>query len=254
MKIKEKEILDLIKKHGRGFGGKGIELENPVEYQGQTCVKVYIVGDSTSVETLWRTENGKPASTSFYLHHLKGKIVDQIYETVKKQYGTKAGDRDYWKEYIALRTACDKDILTLLGMMGGRACLKSEQSTNETVVGYYDYGNGMKNVVVHNVYVQTIANGHPVIMVEAVDDEGHTVTSNIDSYHELTNITIYEELVKRSRSVEKYGFKWEMIPEFEPGDNDVLVYTMEDGKIYVNHVKKQAYVLESDGTVLKRNL
>jgi hypothetical protein len=139
-------------------------------------------------------------------------------------------------------------------MMGGRVFLKSEQPTNEVVVGYYDYGNGMKNVVVHNVYIQTIANGHPVIMVEAVDDEGHTVNSNIDSYHELANITIYEALVKRSKNVEKYGFKWEQIPEFVPGDNDVLVYTMEDGKIYVNHVDKLAYVLESDGTALKRNL
>lgn len=249
MKTKEKEILEIIKKHGRGFGGKGIELENPVEYQGMVCTKLYLVGDSTTINTLWKTR----AHTTFF-HHLKDEIKDQIYETVKKQYGAKVGDRDYWKEYIALRTACDQDILTLLGMMGGRVSLKSEQSTNETVVGYYDYGNGMKNVVVHNVYVQTIANGHPVIMVEAVDDEDHTVTSNIDSFHELTNITIYEELVKRSRSVEKYGFKWEMIPEFEPGDNDVLVYTMEDGKIYVNHVKKQAYVLESDGTVLKRDL
>ena len=253
MKIKEKEILDLIKKHGRGFGGKCIELENPVEYQGKECVKISVLGDSTCIETFWREKGGRP-STMVFLHHLKDEIIDQIYETVKKQYGTKAGDRDYWKEYIALRTACDKDILTLLGMMGGRVSLKSEQPTNEVVVGYYDYGNGMKNVVAHNVYIQTIANGHPVIMVEAVDDEDHTVTSNIDSFHELANITIYEELVKRSRGVEKYGFKWEIIPEFVPGDNDVLVYTMEDGKIYVNHVKKLAYVLESDGTVLKRNL
>ena len=251
MKIKEKEILDLIKKHGRGFGGKGIELENPVEYQGRVCTKLCIVGDSTSIHTSWRTESN--TATTFF-HHLKDEVKDQIYEAVKKQYGGKTGDRDYWKEYIALRTACDKDILTLLGMMGGRVSLKSEQPTNEVVVGYYDYGNGMKNVVVHNVYIQTIANGRPVIMVEAVDDEDHTVTSNIDSFHELANITIYEELVKRSRGVEKYGFKWEIIPEFVPGDNDVLVYTMEDGKIYVNHVDKLAYVLESDGTALKRNL
>lgn len=252
--MKTKEILEIIKKHGRGFGGKSINLDTPVEYQGEVCFQLYIVGDSTSVETLWRTENGKPSSTTFFLHHLKGEIIDLIYDALKKQYGAKAGDRDYWKEYIALRTACDKDILTLLGMMGGRVSLKSEQPTNEVVVGYYDYGNGMKNVVVHNVYIQTIANGHPVIMVEAVDDEDHTVTSNIDSFHELTNITIYEELVRRSRNVEKYGFKWEVIPEFVPGDNDVLVYTMEDGKIYVNHVEKLTYVLESDGRVLKRNL
>lgn len=251
MKTKEKEILEIIEKHGRGFGGKGIELENPVEYQDRVCTKLCIVGDSTSIHTYWRTESH--TATTFF-SHLKDEIKDQIYETVKKQYEEKAGDRDYWKEYIALRTACDKDILILLGMMGGRVSLKSEQPTNEVVVGYYDYGNGMKNVVVHNVYIQTITNGRPVIMVEAVDDEDHTVTSNIDSFHELANITIYEELVKRSRGVEKYGFKWEIIPEFEPGDNDVLVYTMEDGKIYVNHVKKQAYVLESDGTVLKRNL
>lgn len=252
--MKTKEILEIIKKHGRGFGGKGIELENPVEYQGKVCTKLCIVGDSTSIHTCWRTENEKPASATCFLHHLKGEIIDQIYETVKKQYGSKTGDRDYWKEYIALRTACDKDILTLLGMMGGRVSLKSEQPTNEVIVGYYDYGNGMKNVVVHNVYIQTIANDHPVIMVEAVDEDGYTVNSNIDSYHELANITIYEELVKKSRGVEKYGFKWEIIPEFVPGDNDVLVYTMEDGKIYVNHVDKLAYVLESDGTALKRNL
>ena len=248
--MKTKEILEIIKKHGRGFGGKCIELVTPVEYQGKVCTKLYIVGDSTSIYTVWRTD----CNTTFF-HHLKDEIKDQIYETVKKQYEEKAENRDYWKEYIALRTACDKDILTLLGMMGGRVSLKSEQSINEVVVGYYDYGNGMKNVVVHNVYIQTIANDHPVIMVEAVDDEEHTVTSNIDSFHELANITIYEELVKRSRNVvEKYGFKWEMIPEFVPGDNDVLVYTMEDGKIYVNHVNKLAYVLESDGTALKRNL
>lgn len=249
MKTKEKEILEIIKRHGGGNGEKGIELENPVEYQGKVCTKLYFVGDSTNINTLWMTEN-----YTIFFSQLKDEIKDQIYETVKKQYEEKAGDRDYWKEYIALRTACDKDILTLLGMRGGRVSLKSEQPTNEVVVGYYDYGNGMKNVVVHNVYIQTITNGRPVIMVEAVDDEDHTVTSNIDSFHELANITIYEELVKRSRGVEKYGFKWEIIPEFKPGDNDVLVYTMEDGKIYVNHVKKLAYVLESDGTVLKRNL
>lgn len=252
--MKTKEILEIIKKHGKGFGGKNINLVTPVEYQGEVCFQLYIVGDSTSVKTLWRTKNGKPGSTTFFLHHLKGEIIDLIYEAVMKQYGAKVGDRNYWEEYIALRSACDKDILTLLGMMGGRVSLKPEQSINEVVVGYYDYGNGMKNVVVHYVYIQNIADGRPIIMVESVDDEGRTVTSSIDSYHELANITIYEELVKRSRSVEKYGFKWEMIPEFVPGDNDVLVYTMEDGKIYVNHVEKSAYVLVSDGTVLKRNL
>ena len=172
----------------------------------------------------------------------------------------------YWDRYFELKNECINELIQILAKNYGSVNTKLDEDDDQDealVVGYYDAKTGaLMHTTVTRVYLRRQADGKPLVCVKTEDNETYT----LGQLHDLAFITIYEYvqsvtavpdfktvceyLVHAMGLVYKYGRTWKPVRHYEPGPDDELIMTTQDGILYHDKSSSVLFLIETDGSVL----
>lgn len=172
----------------------------------------------------------------------------------------------YWDRYFELKDECINELIQILEKNYGSVTTKLDEDDDQDealVVGYYDAKTGaLMHTTVTRVYLRPQADARPLVCVKTEDNETYT----LGQLHEQAFITIYEYvqsvtavpdfktayeyLVYAMGLVKKYGRMWKPVRHYEPGPNDELIITTQDGTLYLDKTSSVMFFKETDGSAL----
>lgn len=172
----------------------------------------------------------------------------------------------YWDRYFELKDECINELIQILEKNYGSVNTKlgkNDDPDNALVVGYYDLKTGaLMHTTVTSVYLRRQDGARPLVCVQTDDNETYTLgqlheQAFITIYEYVRDVTavpdyktVYEYLVHAMGLVHKYGRTWKPVRHYEPGPDDELIMTNQDGTLYLDKTSSVLFFKETDGSVL----
>jgi hypothetical protein len=173
---------------------------------------------------------------------------------------------NYWDRYFALKDECINELIQILDKNYGSVNTKVDENDdpeNALFVGYYDKKTGaLMHTTVTRVYLRLLGDRRPLVCVQTEDNEKYT----LEELYEQAFITIYEYvlgittvpeyktaseyLAHAMGLVKKYGRFWKPIRHYEPGPDDELIMTTQDGILYHDKSSSMLFFIETTGSIL----